>query len=242
MGLNLRWLASDLGSPHTALALLVTFLALMGAVSTWRRDRFEAALLLIVPIAWLLFFAGQNVLFVRNLLPIAPFFALFAARGLSYLASSLPERGRPLAAALGAAVLVANGAFAWSASESIRSAAERDPTGELLSWLETERGERTVYLSEHLARELHTRLGGRLPEGCTTDLKAPADLAAFRPQEIAKDAHLRPRDPAGNLKSNLPGCLVASFGPMEVNWEWYTTWRVPRIVIVERPMVEILRR
>jgi hypothetical protein len=242
LGLNLRWLTTDLGSPYTALALCLSFLALTGAVAAWRRDRFEAALLLIVPITWLLFFSSQNVLFVRNLLPIAPFFALLAARGLAYIAAALPEKTRPLAAALGAAILVANGAFAYSASESIRNQASNDPTAELLIWLESERGERTVYLSEQLARELHAKLGGHLPEGCTADNDAPADLAAFRPQEIAKDAHLRPADPAGNLKSNLPGCLLASFGPRGVNWEWYTTWRVPRIVVVERSLVETLRR
>jgi len=243
LGLNLQWLSMDLGSPYTVLALFISFLTLIGVVSSWRHDRFEAALLLVIPLAWLLFFSSRNVLFVRNLLPIAPFFALFAGRGLSFFANSLPERARPVAAALGACVLVVNGAFAWSASESIRSRGTSDPVVELLTWLETERGDRTVYISEPVARELYALQGGSLPEGCHSTLDSPADLAAFRPGEIALDAETRKeRSKAGNLLSNVPGCLEASFGPREVNWEWYTTWQEPRIVVIERAFLETLQR
>ena len=119
LSLNLQWLSMDLGSPYIGLALFISFLTLIGIVSSWRSDRFEAALLLVVPIAWLLFFSSRNVLFVRNLLPIAPFFALYAGRGLSFIARSLPNHLRPIAALFGACVLVFNGAYAWSASESI---------------------------------------------------------------------------------------------------------------------------
>ena len=241
LGLMLQWIGVSLSSPYAPLALLVTFLALVGAVSSWRRDRLEAVLLLLVPVIWVLFFATQKVLFVRNLLPVAPFIALFAARGLTNIASSLPDRARALPGLLGACVLILNGAWMWDASASIRERQEasRDDLGELQRWLETERGERSVYFSEPLARELYAKLGVQ-PDWLIVDQKAPADLAAFRPAEVAVGAF--PGDPTGTLKSNLPGCLVASFGPREVNWEWYTTWREPRIVVIERPFLEPLQR
>jgi 4-amino-4-deoxy-L-arabinose transferase-like glycosyltransferase len=241
LGLMLQWIGASLGSPYAPLALLVTFLALVGAVSSWRSDRLEAVLLLLVPVIWVLFFATQKVLFVRNLLPVAPFIALFAARGLTNIASSLPDRARALPGLLGACVLILNGSWMWDASASIRERQEasRDDLGELQRWLETERGERSVYFSEPLARELYAKLGVQ-PDWLIVDQAAPADLAAFRPAEVAVGAF--PGDPTGTLKSNLPGCLVASFGPREVNWEWYTTWREPRIVVIERPFLEPLQR
>ena len=241
LGLMLRWIGASLGSPYAPLALLVTFLALVGAVSTWRRDRLEAVLLFLVPVSWVLFFSTQKVLFVRNLLPVAPFIALFAARGMSRFAWSLSGQARVLPWLLGACILVLNGAWTWDASTSVRErqAASRDDLGELQRWLEEERGERTVFFSEPLARELYAKLGEQ-PDWLIVDQKAPADLAAFRPAEVAVGAF--PGDPTGTLKSNLPGCLVASFGPREVNWEWYTTWREPRIVVIERPFLEPLQR
>ena len=241
LGLMLRWIGASLSSPYAPLALLVTFLALVGAISTWRRDRLEAVLLLLVPVCWVLFFSTQKVLFVRNLLPVAPFIALFAARGLSRFAWSLPDKARAAAGLLGACVLLLNGAWMWDASSSIRDrqAASRDDLGQLQRWLEEERGERSVFFSEPLARELYAELGVQ-PDWLIVDQRAPADLAAFRPAEIAIDAF--PGDPTGTLRSNLPGCLVASFGPKEVNWEWYTTWREPRIVVIERPFLEPLQK
>jgi len=241
LSLMLRWIGTSLGSPYAPLALLVTFLALVGAVSSWRRDRLEGALLLLVPVTWVLFFTTQKVLFARNLLPIAPFIALFAARGLSLFASSLQGRARALPGLLGACILILNGAWMWDASTSIkeRGSASRDDLGELQHWLETERGDRTVFFSEALARELHEVLGTR-PEWMIVDQGAPADLAAFRPAEVAYKA--KPGDPTGTLRSNLPGSLVTSFGPREVNWEWYTTWREPRIVVIKRPFLEPLQR
>jgi len=240
--LMLRWIGTDLGSPYAPWALLVTFLALIGAVSSWRRDRLEAALVLLVPVAWVLFFATQKVLFVRNLLPLAPFLALLAARGVSFLSQSLPDRARALPAALSVCILVVNGAWLHEASESIlaRKTSSQDLPAELLGWLESELGDRTVFLSEPLARELHTKLGGSLPEGCVVSTDTSTDLAAFRPAEVALNAF--PGDPAGTLQSNLPGCLVASFGPQEVNWEWYTTWREPRIVVIKRSFLEPLQK
>ncbi len=241
LALCLRWFGVELGSPYAPLALLVTLLALLGALATWRRDRREALLLLLLPVMWVLFFSSQKVLFVRNLLPMAPFFALFAARGLGALVSYLPARTKALTPALGLLLLLANGTWQYTAAESIRqrNAPARDLTGEFITWLSSERGERTVYLSEPLARELFERLG-QLPPGCTTDRMRETDLAAFRPHEVALNAS--PMDPAGTLGSNLPGCLVASFGPREVNWEWYTTWREERLVVIERACLEPLRR
>jgi 4-amino-4-deoxy-L-arabinose transferase-like glycosyltransferase len=242
LSLSLRWLSSDLGSHYTPLALFITFLALVGAVSSWRRDRTEAVLILIFPLAWLLFFSTQKVLFVRNLLPLAPCFALLSARGLSYISSSMPGRAKAIPLALGAGLLLANATWLYTASGSIirKNQGEDSSTSELLSWLATGRDERSVFLSEALARELYGELNQSLPPGCTADPNEETELAAFRPSEVALGAF--PGDPTGTLRSNLPGCMVTSFGPKEVNWEWYTTWREPRIVVIERAFLEPLQR
>ena len=247
LSLSLRWLTNDLGSHYTPLALFITFLALVGAVSSWRRDKAEAALILLFPLAWLLFFSTQKVLFVRNLLPLAPCFALLSARGLSYISSSMPGRAQLIPVALGVGLLCTNANWLYAASESIvqknrDEANAKTALGELLLWLsypESERDGREVFLSEALARDLYGENNQKLPYGCTVDPNKETELAAFRPFEVALGAF--PGDPTGTLQSNLPGCLVASFGPKEVNWEWYTTWREPRIVVIERSFLEPLQ-
>ena len=248
LSLSLRWLSSDLGSHYTPLALFITFLALVGVVSLWRRDRTEAALILIFPLAWLLFFSTQKVLFVRNLLPLAPSFALLATLGLSYITQSIPGRAKAIPLALGAGLLCANANWLYAASDSIIQKNQgvnnaNTEVGDLLFWLaypESSRDGREVLLSEALARELYRELDQELPFGCTVDVNTETELAAFRPSEVALNAF--PGDPTGTLQSNLPGCLVTSFGPKEVNWEWYTTWREPRIVVIERAFLEPLQR
>jgi len=241
LGLMMRWISAALASPYAPVALLVSFLALVGAFHSWRRDPVEAALLLLVPVSWVLFFSTQKVLFVRNLLPIAPFLALFAARGLSALGRSMTGRARTALGLIGASILAVNAAWGWEASSSIgaRRAETRDDVAALMSWIERERGDRTLFFSEPLAREVYALLGEQ-PDWMVVDQGATADLAAFRPAEVAIGAF--PRDPAGTLESNLPGALVTSFGPLEVNWEWYTTWREPRIVVIQRRFLEPLQK
>ena len=241
LGLMMRWISTALASPYAPVALLVSFLALVGAFHSWRRDPVEAALLLLVPVSWVLFFSTQKVLFVRNLLPIAPFLALFAARGLSALGRSMTGRARTALGLIGASILAVNAAWGWEASSSIgaRRAETRDDVAALMSWIERERGDRTLFFSEPLAREVYALLGEQ-PDWMIVDQGATADLAAFRPAEVAIGAF--PRDPAGTLESNLPGALVTSFGPLEVNWEWYTTWREPRIVVIQRRYLEPLQK
>ena len=150
-----------------------------------------------------------------------------------------------LGGALGVGLLCTNANWLYAASESIvqrnqDQASSKKELGELLSWLnESGPNGREVFLSEALARDLYAEHDQKLPSGCTVDPNKETELAAFRPYEIALDAF--PGDPTGTLQSNLPGCLVASFGPKEVNWEWYTTWREPRIVVIERSFLEPLQ-
>jgi hypothetical protein len=55
-------------------------------------------------------------------------------------------------------------------------------------------------------------------------------LIAFRPAQVARNQNVE------LLGSNLPGSTRHIFGPLDVNWEWYTTFHPSRIVVA-RPEI-----
>ena len=68
-------------SPYLPIALVIFVLAIIGIVSLIRQNWREGAVLLAFPLFYLLYFAMQRVMVVRNLLAVIPFLAIAAARG-----------------------------------------------------------------------------------------------------------------------------------------------------------------
>ncbi len=222
LGLALRYLGGELLSPFGVLAYAFAALALYGAAVLVRERPRLGAILLAFCIAYLGYFATRRVLIVRNLLPLAPFLALFAARGGGALLERLPTRTpRRVGVAVLLVALSSQAAYQLHAAQTIR-----------------ERG------TDRFARELGRWLAARDDERFWVSPRARAELAAagFEPhvgwsedRGEALDGYVFHRDEPmriRNFRGNWPGMTRATFGPLDVNFEWYVTWRSPRFVVL----------
>ncbi|MEL6427666.1 MAG: phospholipid carrier-dependent glycosyltransferase [Planctomycetota bacterium] len=116
-----EYLGGHVLSTHAPAAWALSAAALVGLVATLRERPALALLLIAFPAFTALYLSGAVVLAVRNVLAVAPFLALFAARGLGVLASP----ARPLAvrgAVLGAAALILVGNAVHGARAAERTA------------------------------------------------------------------------------------------------------------------------
>ena len=209
-------------SPYMAVALALSACALVGAVFWVRSDRRLGAVLVCFPVAFLLFFCARyKIMIVRNYLLIAPFLALFAARGLSELGGLLPRQWlrRSLAGAV-AAVFVAGGAWLVSAGESIR---HPDPKAEVRSALtHVSKHPRTRFVLSPQVISLAQQQ--QLPLPPNAQAQADAQQVVFFPRAEAADTY--------HWATNDPWLTKAVFGPREVNFNWYATWAGPDRVVI----------
>ena len=89
----LMYFATVLFSPYLAIALLMFALAIIGTAGVIARDWRQGAVFAVFPLAYMLYFSTQGTMVVRNLLAVAPFWAIAAARGAGMLGQFL-ERSR----------------------------------------------------------------------------------------------------------------------------------------------------
>lgn len=225
----LRYLGTELFSDHTALALGASALALVGALQAWRESKPLFALLVVLPLVYLLFVATKRVMFVRNLLFLAPFLALLATRGAGWIARGLP---RPAALALG--VLIALGCAA-NAVTLVRSAEEIRNRGAA-----TLGRELASHLERHPDRRYHLTKGALR---CLFEAGIEAPAHALHAESDADAIACLPDDLRGHLMwpSNAPERLLAAIGPRSVNYGWYTTWEEPWIAVVDPDFADWVR-
>jgi hypothetical protein len=229
-----RYLTTALISPYLSVGLIVSALALVGLAGLLRESKALALVLFVLfPAAYFAYFATTRVLFVRNLLVLAPFLAILSARGTALLSRALPGRiARVTLVALVVAWVGADAAFVARAATTIRApGGARDPAAEEAS----ERAELGKACSEWLLA--HPEVTVR----ASPEVQADLDRAGTHPANLIRD----PAVPAialavyaeegptwGSWKSNRPGFALAEFGPLDVSYDWYTSWTERRLLIV----------
>jgi hypothetical protein len=232
--LMLRYLATELFSTWWPISLAVVALIGLGSWKRLREDPRRLAIFLLFPLVYLVYFGLTRVLFVRNLLVLAPYLALLAADGATLLVESLRgTRWRRPALALLVAMPVVNGVQLVRAARtlpepSVREAAEQgvpsrqdDLARELAGWMEA-RPELRVLASPRVAAALERSGAGPL-RGLTRDASQAVEAWAVFSGE----------GPAwGGWKSNVPGAFLAEFGPQDVNYPWYTSWPSARLLVL----------
>ena len=221
MGLIMHYLGRTLGSAYAPLAAPFSLLVFLGMFVWARRKPNEMILLAAVPCLLALVFSNQRVFFARNMLLFLPFGVLFAAQGALWF-------GRwaryPIALPLCLlATMAIPGALRQEASASSIED-HRPPIEAFADWINSH--EEQVGLTPELAGELESHLG-ELPDHCVTGFASPTELIAFRPAQVARNQNVE------LLGSNLPGSTEHIFGPLDVNWEWYTTFHPSRIVVAQ---------
>jgi len=229
---NLDYLATTLPSPYLVASLAVTLLVLVGAGVLVRESRGKALLLVGVPLLYLAYLSMQRVLFVRNLLFLAPFGAVLAARGAGALADLVPgTRWRRVVGAAVGVLLLANLYFGVAAAETIRDRQSDRFVQELGEYLVAHPGAR-YFVTPQVARRMKAA-EVELPESAVTELGEAAGCDYF----VGWRHELRPVEHWPGL---MKGELVRVFGPLEVNLDWYATWPEPHIVVLERDVARSL--
>ena len=90
----LEYLGGHLLSPYVPIAWALAALAILGMVATFRARPALAIILLVFPVSYLAYMTTMRVFFVRNLLVLAPFTAVFSARGLGACLTLRPHSTR----------------------------------------------------------------------------------------------------------------------------------------------------
>src|SRR5262249_56810546 len=82
----LDFIAFRLASPHAIVSVVVLTAAIAGGAVVWRVNRQAAALLMVVPLLYIIYMATNRVLIVRNLLILVPFIATLVAVAVDKIA------------------------------------------------------------------------------------------------------------------------------------------------------------
>jgi hypothetical protein len=205
-------------SPILIVAVGLTGAAFVGAFALAKHSPRLAFAVLAFPAFFTIYFAVQRVMIVRNLLVIAPFGSVLAARGIraAWQASS----GRPpvVHAAIGSAValgLAANVAFQITAVRHIKASAGRG--------------------SEYALDEFRAWLRDQ-PEGSVQTLGRLAQAVPAKAVGLDPDVALYALDAVqAGVRPNDPRTFSRVFGPGEVNLNYYPDWvGADHIVVISR--------
>jgi 4-amino-4-deoxy-L-arabinose transferase-like glycosyltransferase len=219
------YLGTGLFSWYEPIALFLASLCLVG-VWALRKEPRVAVLLLSFPVVYILYFATQRAMVVRNLLVVAPFLAILAAHGAAWLWSrssaasgQARHEGRAASgaragfAALLVTALLVNAGWLWYAASTIRERKTDDFAREALAYVR-ERSKTTFYVSPRV----HTHfalLGGRSLPNVTPD-PTHAERVVFYAHEGVR----RYQD----WQANHLRLTERWFGPYEVNFNVYPNW------------------
>jgi 4-amino-4-deoxy-L-arabinose transferase-like glycosyltransferase len=208
-------------SPYRALSLLLAAGVVAGVFVWWRKNRAVTLLLVGFPLLFLAFFCFHYAAFqARNYLLLAPFFALLLAGALGALVDALPHvAARVVVWTALAGVCAANALFLVSAAESIRHRSDLDDVRQALAYAAARRDTR-FELSKDI-RELARRARLAVPPNATA--RKADHVMFFAPNEgpIAWD-----------WPANDPFAVERTFGPREVNMDWYPTWMGDRHILL----------
>jgi 4-amino-4-deoxy-L-arabinose transferase-like glycosyltransferase len=219
---NVRYLVTTGPSHFATISVAMSLLCLVGAVALVRESRSKALLLIGLPLVYLAYMSNQRVMFVRNLLFLAPFAAILFARGVGAIwdAARAAKARLALAATVGGMLLV-NAVWAVHAADSIRDRRSDRFLVELGEYLSTH-PETSFFVSPQVASKL-AAAGVETGNNVITKVGQPAEYVVVYPTELRK-VELWP--------GVIPGEIEEQFGPRDVNFEYYATWPEPRILVL----------
>jgi hypothetical protein len=215
--LHLARIADYLGlvllSPFPVIAGLLSLTAAAGAWWVWKESRLLAGALLLFPATYVAFFAVQRVMIVRNLLVLAPFMAILAGRGIVETIRRLGWRpGRWALAAVAAGMMALNAAWLVHAGESIRGRGLDDPGADLATYARAHG--RDSFLFSPRVRDEVARSGEEVPANAPAGIRDPDFVAVYAYEAM----------PNLEWPANVRTLTVRTFGPLEVNFNYYPTW------------------
>ena len=186
-------------------------LAVWGAASWCRRRTREAALILLYLVFYVGFLSAHAIMIARNLMPVIPFLAVFAARGIFRCRALLvPVGKRVFSLAVLAAIATAATLEMRDAVEILRFARDDDyPVRSAREYLAADTAHR-YYIHEKIRGRLLEM--GALPANVVDDPARADFVLAFAPY-------------LPNNIENSPFVIRRWFGTREVNLRYYSIWQ-----------------
>jgi len=167
-----------------------------------------------VPIFYLLYFANQKVMIVRNLLVLLPFLAILASRGISYCIIQLVQTKKiRILLSIGICVIIlVNLAWLHRAAESISYRAVINHRVNIISYLAAHSNDK-YFLSDMINEMVKSCINvGQIN---VTDVVEKADYVIFSSDEIK---------PRTKWIVNQHGTYKMVSGINVVNDDYYSTW------------------
>jgi hypothetical protein len=206
------YLTCVLASHWPMVAVLFSVLACWGLAVLWKEEPLVATLFLSPALLYLLFVTSYRVMIVRNYLLVAPFMALFAARGVFQIGKTLVASAwmRRILATVFVVLFIGNVTFLWSAAQTIRYRFPPHFGSDIAEYLKKHESEK-YFLSPRAAEEMAEQ--NATTSNTTDDPNAAQQLIVF-------DKEVEP----AQWFSNRLGQYQLVSGPLEVNFNYYASW------------------
>jgi len=136
--LMVQYFSLVLFSKYAIIACFVFFFTAVGLFAVVKEDKERALIFLSLPFLYLAFMATRKGMVIRNLMILAPFLAILAARGFTYLQENVLKHVilRATFATLVAVALFINGYWLYWASESIKNKQTDNYIAQLTSYID----------------------------------------------------------------------------------------------------------
>jgi hypothetical protein len=221
----LEYMGMVVFSHYAPLAAFFFLLAALGVYALIRQSGLAALIVVAFPIVSLGFMSNMRAMMVRNDLVVVPALAVLSSFGLGWLYDRL--RLKPLRLGLACVVLAAlitNEAWLIWCSQTIVDRGSDRFAVEAADYVRSNPGTK-FYLTPKVRDVLKPQKAAELPN-VTLD-PSQSSLAL-----IWAKADVNFKDGPANIRDLSRGW----FGPYEVNWDYYTTWKAnDRIAIIDTP-------
>jgi hypothetical protein len=214
VGKILCYTALSLFSKNSAISAVVFAAALLGAFSLLMRRQWHLFCLFGVMVLYIAFVASFDVMIVRNLLVILPFFALLASLGCRYLGDWIQAGRVNVAIDIGiSALLCYSCSSVVVASLSVYNKDKIDMAQEVQEYIQHNRGKKFYFSPKALALKNVQN---------NADTPSEGSYVMFFKDEI----------PYTQYRANVFNQFVRTIGVDDVNFNYYPTWSgVDRIVV-----------
>lgn len=240
MALITTYLGAVAFSRYWVCALGISALMLAGVLEVCRRSPRQAALFLLFPVVYVVYFATQRVMFVKNLVGLLPFLAVCAGIGAGAVYEWL--RPRRWAAGLFVAVLLVGiGAnVQWLVRSSLSVRLTRKDAARQFAAYASARGDRR-FLCTAAVLETMRDAGCGVPGNVAAMPRDAAGLQSLTRERVVFFTSDLPQKKRFWLPRNQPGLYLAVFGPHEMNVNYYPDWLWPsRLIVVSAETAKAL--
>jgi hypothetical protein len=219
----MQYFSTVLFSSFAPIALIFFVFMLIGIYALIRENRKLALVFLSFPVLYVLYFSIQRVMIIRNLMIVFPFWAILAGRGLFFVGERLKNLTVQRVLLGGAAaLLVINIGWLFFTAQTIRDRGSDRYNDEFLAYV-SDHPETQFFVTPEIAETLGEH--------------ADADNITVGPPSNG-DGIIIYYSLANNkrcVRANRPETFLRIFGPLEVNYPYYTTWEGDDRILVLAP-------